>query len=35
MLTLLSTTISYQLNGRQHKFQAQSELPEIFKQLME
>ena len=31
----LSTTVSYQLNGRQHKFQAQSELPEIFKQLME
>jgi 23S rRNA-/tRNA-specific pseudouridylate synthase len=30
-----STTIAYQYNGRQHEFQAKSELPEIFKQLMQ
>jgi len=34
-LHALSTTVSYQLNRRQHKFQARSELPEIFKQFME
>jgi 23S rRNA-/tRNA-specific pseudouridylate synthase len=30
-----STTIAYQYNGRQHEFQAKSELPEIFKQLLQ
>lgn len=31
----LSTTVSYQFNGRPYEFQAKSELPKIFKQLME